>query len=577
VRTYDEIAEDVDEASRMRDAESLRSLAKDLKDLGTIEAEVLATIAEGSILRQSGEYERALEFYMRAVDMSEEVGIPSAGIWNNIGSVYSATGDYTNAFKYFDRAAEAYQVLGQKDKLARTVSNIGIVYARIGDFPSALEQFEKAAAGHEEVGDIPSLAFAINNIGVVYEHTGDYPRAMDKFRQALALNTEIGSQFGEAAALANMGLVYKSEGDHESAVREYQRALDLLKETGDLASPVAIMTNMVGSLLRLGEIDRASLLLQDDALKHSTDPQIRATVLSHRATLHSMQGDLDSAHATFLEALATADEAGLRADSAAIHMELRDLAHDRNDFEGYIRHNSEYQRITDEIHGREATQKMAMMEAQRGIEAERRQREKERALLYGALPENVANRILRGETVEDQFEYAAVLFSDVVSFTTHSSAMNPSDMIKLLADLYRDFDAFCAEHGVVKVKTIGDSYLCFKGDSTAAENAAAVASVALSMQQHSATWPSGEPLTHRIGIHCGPISAGVIGTQRLQYDIWGDTVNVASRMESHAEAGRIQVSENVVEQLQGAFPVVERGVIEVKGKGTMKTYWLGPR
>ncbi|MCO6465473.1 MAG: adenylate/guanylate cyclase domain-containing protein, partial [Bradyrhizobiaceae bacterium] len=209
----------------------------------------------------------------------------------------------------------------------------------------------------------------------------------------------------------------------------------------------------------------------------------------------------------------------------------------------------------------------------------------------------------RGETISDHFEQAAVFFSDIVGFTSHSSEMDAPDVVRLLETLFRSFDELCAKHGITKVKTIGDAYLCFKGDEGGFANAQAVAAFATELQSATRHWPNGEPMQLRIGLHIGTATAGVIGTERLQYDVWGDTVNVASRMESTSEPGRIHVSEAFANALSNApanaraqapsqeeqgttddsaqaaelvtaFTTSHRGEVDVKGKGMMKTYWL---
>ena len=232
------------------------------------------------------------------------------------------------------------------------------------------------------------------------------------------------------------------------------------------------------------------------------------------------------------------------------------------------------------------------MEAEKRIEGESKERENERALLFGALPKSVADRMIRGEQVTgDQFEHAAVLFTDVVGFTSHTSSMHPSDVVALLANMFSAFDKLCEKHGVIKVKTIGDSYMCFKGDGDAATNASSMAALALALKGACGTWSDGSPVRIRLGIHIGTATAGVIGTQRLQYDVWGDTVNVASRLESTSEPGRIHVSHAFYEVLNtptqhqldastsdGPKPpkptFIPRGMTDLKGKGTMETYWL---
>ena len=253
-----------------------------------------------------------------------------------------------------------------------------------------------------------------------------------------------------------------------------------------------------------------------------------------------------------------------------------------------MEHNNEFTRITEEVRGTEATQKMAMMEAERRVQEERLKNEKERAILYSTLPDHVADRLIKGEDVSgDKHDNACVLFLDVVGFTTHTSSMDPHDTTTLLAEIFERFDEICKQHSVTKVKTIGDSYM-----AVGFEGADRVAQAAVEMTAASFTWPDESPIQFRIGVHSGPVVAGVIGKERLQYDVWGDTVNTASRMESTGEPGRIQCSESFERSFATAqddvaqrhsegrsdeeplFNFTERGAVEVKGKGKMTTYWL---
>ena len=165
--------------------------------------------------------------------------------------------------------------------------------------------------------------------------------------------------------------------------------------------------------------------------------------------------------------------------------------------------------------------------------------------------------------------------------------MDPHDTTTLLAEIFERFDEICKQHRVTKVKTIGDSYM-----AVGFEGADRVAQAAVKMIASPFTWPDTSPVQFRIGVHAGPVVAGVIGKERLQYDVWGDTVNTASRMESTGEAGRIQCSEAFERSFASAqddvaqrhseersdeeplFNFTERGAVEVKGKGSMTTYWL---
>ncbi|HEY9614814.1 adenylate/guanylate cyclase domain-containing protein, partial [Allocoleopsis sp.] len=170
-----------------------------------------------------------------------------------------------------------------------------------------------------------------------------------------------------------------------------------------------------------------------------------------------------------------------------------------------------------------------------------------------------------------------VLFADLVNFTEISAQIPPTRLVELLNKIFSEFDRLAEKHGLEKIKTIGDAYMVVGGlPMPRADHAEAITEMALDMQQKITrfTGLNGEPFHLRIGINTGPVIAGVIGTKKFTYDLWGDTVNVASRMESHGIEGRIQVTDVTYERLKGKYVFEQRGVTPIKGKGDMMTYWL---
>jgi class 3 adenylate cyclase len=171
------------------------------------------------------------------------------------------------------------------------------------------------------------------------------------------------------------------------------------------------------------------------------------------------------------------------------------------------------------------------------------------------------------------------MFADIVDFTRMSSRMSPSELVAVLNEVFTVFDALVVEHGLEKVKTIGDSYMVVGGiPDWSPDHLERVASMALALAGSVAHIEQAARMgiAFRIGIHCGPVVAGVIGTRKFIYDVWGDTVNVASRMESHGVPGRIQVTHAVRERLEGTFGFEARGLVEIKGKGPLPTWFLLP-
>jgi class 3 adenylate cyclase len=199
-------------------------------------------------------------------------------------------------------------------------------------------------------------------------------------------------------------------------------------------------------------------------------------------------------------------------------------------------------------------------------------------LLLNVLPAPIADRLKSGESlIVDRFENVSVLFADIVGFTAMSSRTSPEALVTMLDDLFSLFDKLAEQHGLEKIKTIGDAYMVVAGvPNPIADHAVAITHMAIDMIAGIEAYAKkqGSDLTIRIGLHSGAVVAGVIGRKKFIYDLWGDTVNTASRMESHGVPGRVHVTETAYVLLKDQFTFEEREPIEVKGKGLMKTYLL---
>ena len=226
-------------------------------------------------------------------------------------------------------------------------------------------------------------------------------------------------------------------------------------------------------------------------------------------------------------------------------------------------------------------ERLRLVQLQTEKELVEREREKSERLLLNILPSAIAGRLKGGEkSIANGHATVTVMFADLCGFTALSRKTSPADLVSMLNGIFTAFDHIVEEHGVEKIKTIGDCYMLVGGIPLHRDDhAAAVAECALEMiaALEAINRANGTELQMRVGIHTGPVVAGVIGKIKFTYDLWGDTVNVASRMESSGQPGRIHLSEQTAEQLQGRFLLEDRGFVECKGLGAVKTFFLnGP-
>jgi adenylate cyclase len=226
-----------------------------------------------------------------------------------------------------------------------------------------------------------------------------------------------------------------------------------------------------------------------------------------------------------------------------------------------------------------ATIWFALREIRRAREAMEAEYERSEQLLSNILPATIAERLKdpSRNIIADKYDDASILFADIAGYTKRASDTSPSDLVRFLDRLYTDLDLLVDQHGLEKVKTSGDSYMVVSGvPEPRSDHVEALACLALAMADAVADLkdPKGRAVPLRIGLAAGPVVAGVVGARKFFYDVWGDAVNVASRMETTDVEGRIQVPEDVYERLKHEFVLEPRGEVDIKGKGVMRTWYL---
>jgi len=621
MREFNAICADMRQVFRQESTISLLDLAVEFEELGTDLARAWACNARGTHAARTGQYDEAIRYLEESIALFSTVDATvrdTSSLRNNLGLIHLRRGNLEQALPLFREAYAEFIALGAIENAANACSNIGVVYYQRAEYPDAVEYFRRALSHSEEAGQRSGVKSAYGNLGSAYTEAGDYPTGLEYFHRVLDMFEQDGQATRTFDALTNIGIIHYRIGRYDEALEYQQRAYDALPEDADpyntinvtrafgeiyaaMASyaeaipwfrqsydvAVAIgarseeaqsLVGLCSAMVHAGDVDAAFALVttHEELLSSYPSSSIYRRVILARVS--SLSGDHAAAMTLLREAFDRAQALSLKTAVVEIAKDLRDVARTMGDLELYIEFNDTFSRVNDELQGAAASRRLAMHEKDRAFAQERERVQKFLDVLHATLPPAIAERVARGERVHDELPDAAVLFSDIVGFTTHSTAMEPGEVVLALEKMYATFDEICDHYGVTKVKTIGDSYMCCRGDGTRVENAVAVGMVAHAMMSQSFKWPNGAPVLFRIGAHSGPVTAGVIGTQRLQYDVWGDTVNVASRMESHGKPGRIHVSEAFATALQPSLPASltlhERGSMEVKGKGMMTTYWL---
>lgn len=601
-----EITQAVDEAMDHGNPVAIRHAAQRLMDLGDPETTGWAHHAIAWACYLENDPNASVTHQKMALELFLERG-NSKGIskcYGHLASFYVELGRPKEALEAAHRNLATDWVQKVPLSKANTTKTMGVIYLYCSDYVQALSYLFNALQIYIEIGDVELQANAYQNISMVYLDLGDYQRALEYADRGILLHKQSGNEQAVARAVADRASILMSMGDHQQALTDLASVYDAVTSQHNTLYVVFIQLQRIECLLYIGRLDEASALLDECETLILDHVILQEIYLKNRAHLAELRNDDEQAVHWRTRLLEHATDHQRHGTIATCHLHLRDLARRRGDFDAYVTHNEAYTAISEEISGKETAQQVALMEAERKMSEERQTHAKHLELLRSTLPPTIIERMSRGEHIHDQFEHAAVVFIDIVGFTTHSASMPPDAVKDLLENIFSTFDRICQEHSVMKIKTIGDSYLCFKGDAKAEENVRAVTNVAVRMHDARFMWPGGSPVAFRIGMHLGAVTAGIIGTDRLQYDIWGDTVNMASRLESTCEPGKIQVSKEVASALSqgqqsrgqqdpgqlgqdqgevahgtwhlahGTWHVARRGDIELKGKGTVTTYWL---
>ena len=566
--------------------------------------------------------DKGIQYGERALARAREINWQAGMAWaqNYTGLCYWAKADYPKALQYYYTALPIAESLQDKAIEASVYGNSGLVYADQGDYEKALDLHFKALNINDQRGDKKRSALNLGNIGIVYDAQGKYQQALKYYFRAIKMFRELQDKNGLARNLGNIAFVYQEMSQHAPALEYNFQALRLNREIG----------NKMMTAINLGNIGETYFNIANDSIfrKTNTWPDSLPQATAIRQSRSYLQQGIDMfknppnhyilselyLYLSNLEALAGRYKDGLEAYK--YHKASQDSIFNQENNRKSLQFQMKY-----ELEKMQAINK-AEQEKKDAITAEQiktnrlirditiagmgllvlfmlallRQRNRikkekllvERAklrsdqLLLNILPAETAEELKNtGSAKAKDFEATTIMFTDFKNFTLISEELDAQELVNLIHYCYTAFDRIITRYGIEKIKTIGDSYMCAGGLSgDASAKAEDVVRAALDIRDFMETekerrkWTGLPFFDIRIGINTGPVVAGIVGIKKFSYDIWGDAVNVASRMETSGEAGKINISGQTYALVKDAFECTYRGKVEAKHKGMVDMYFV---
>lgn len=556
----------------------------------------------------------------------------------NIGLAYYIKGDYFEVLEYWQQSLEIFEKIEDRLGVSNLTNNIGAVYFNQGDDPTALDYYLQSLRVSEQIGDSLRIATALTNLGAVYynkQETAD--KALDYYLRALAISENLRNPDAIGTSAVNLGEIYLEQGDLESALVYFNKALTAYGRSGGNQS--AALHFLGKTYAARGEY-AAALGYHQRAYQMAARKDARlemATALVGTGQTLLLDDQPSRAVETLQRAISIAEEVGALALMEEAYEGLTAAYRRQDNFREAFASQTLLTGIRDSLYTVEKDQRLQGLEFQFEIEKKENEiailnkdnalkaaqiqsastqrnflfaaaifliisiggisyqywfakksnriiseeRNRSERILLNILPVDTAQELKQNGFVQaKRFEQATVLFTDFKKFTEYAELYSAEDLVSSIDYYFRRFDEITDRHGLEKIKTIGDSYMCAGGlpvtntthpyDTVAA--GLEMVEVVNRIQEDA---PEGIiPFDVRIGVSTGPVVAGVVGTRKFQYDIWGKTVNTASRMESSSDAGRVNISAFTYELIKDRFACTFRGKIMAKHGKLLRMYYV---
>jgi adenylate cyclase len=557
---------------------------------------VAALLISGGAFEEKAEYVEAITRYRKALKISQETGDKTneASAFNDIGIVYEHQGNYAEALKNYLTALAINEKTGDKTGEAYNLTNIGNIYLAQSNYPEALKSQEAALALLEKTDDKYAIANAHNNISITQKNLGNFSSALENIQIALDLNVELELRNGEANCLQVLGGILYDQGNYEEALDNYFSSLKIAQELGAKSNIASVSQAIGATYTMLHRFPEAGQYLQDALALSQTIGNLEQITNCYESLyqFENEQGHYQQALDYHLQYIASRDSL-LSNESAKKTMQQKmQFDFDKKEAAAQLE-----QEKKDAVAAEESKRQKTLLVVfiagfvvvllsavvffrQRNNIAKEKKRSD--GLLLNILPAEVAEELKeKGSADAQHIDQVTVLFTDFKGFTQLSEKLSPKALVAEINLCFSAFDAIMEKYSVEKIKTIGDAYMAAGGLPTpnkthASDVVKAALEIQQFMQQHKAEKAAAGELFFeiRIGIHTGPVVAGIVGVKKFQYDIWGDTVNTASRMESSGEIGKVNISETTCEQVKQLFVCSPRGYIAAKGKGEIAMYFV---
>ncbi|WP_379802256.1 adenylate/guanylate cyclase domain-containing protein [Flavihumibacter stibioxidans] len=555
-----------------------------------------------------------------------------------MGNIRYMQGNYVEAVDYWESSLKLYDNIGDKTGVSTILSNIGVIYYNQGDKVKALDYYLRSLKVAEENKIKLREAIALNNLGTVYHDNPEtHDKALDYFLKALPMMEELGDKDAYGTAATNLGEIYAAKNDEQTALFYFNKALNAFQDSISLSYTLNNIGNLYSKKQELSTAIRYHLQAYNITRKMDAKLEMAESLLG-LANTYRMQEHFKTAIATYLQAEAYAKETGAFNLLEKAYNGLAISFEKRKDFSNALKYQGLYASIKDSLYNTDADKKLSRlifnfeiekkqsqidlltkdkeykeleisrqkyaknasliglaliiaiatmiyrnyrMKAKTNEILDRKNAEIER-LLLNILPAEVANELKEeGVATPRYFEQASVLFTDFKSFTKMADVLSPQELLAELNECFVAFDDIIEKYHLEKIKTIGDSYMCAGGiPSPDPNHLLNMVKAAFDILSYLNKWNEKrlnagmEPWLLRIGIHTGPVVAGVVGKKKYAYDIWGSTVNIASRMESNGEPGQVNVSEKVFELIKDHYSCRYRGKIFAKNIGEIDMYFV---